>query len=273
MIVVLYITKLINLKPLLTIAIFLCAFATIKAQETSRVAVQGKIIGNNDVEGITIYNTSSNKGTVTDAEGNFTITVALHDIIEVSALQYESKNITINKDVMMSKQLRLFLVEALNALNEIILLPSNLTGNLPVDILSAEKQKFILMNFGNLGYMTFPEDEFTKPVNTITQEGTFYNGINFASLLGLNNILNKPLKIQSLQLLRDARPTDLLDVYSPKYIHNTYKIPQSDVEAFVAYLIRDGFDEALLKPENEIQLIELLVEKSEQFLNQANDKN
>ena len=66
------------------ILIILCfAVSSAFSQEINRIEVFGKIVVDSvDVEGVTVYNTSSNKGTVTDLEGKFSIEVALNDIVE-----------------------------------------------------------------------------------------------------------------------------------------------------------------------------------------------
>ena len=71
---------------------FLVLFNTISfAQEIERVEVNGRIIvDRNDVEGVTVYNHSSQTGTVTDKEGNFVINVAINDRVEFGALQFQN---------------------------------------------------------------------------------------------------------------------------------------------------------------------------------------
>ena len=64
---------------------------TVYAQDFKRIEVHGKIIvESNDVYGITIFNTSSNKGTITNDKGEFKLAVRLNDVIEVSALQFQN---------------------------------------------------------------------------------------------------------------------------------------------------------------------------------------
>lgn len=262
-----------NVKQQLLGFLFLLISGTIFSQNTSRIEVEGKIIANSDVEGVTIYNTSSNKGSVADVNGDFIMEVAVKDVLEISALQYEPKKVTITQDVISSKKLRLFLVEALNTLSEVILLPSKLTGDLLVDIENAETQKAILMSFGDLSNLEFGADEFTKPVNIAADPGVFYNGLNFANIFGINKWLNAPVKKESVQMLRDQRPLDLVDIYSLQYINETYNIPINQVESFFAFCITNGFEPSMLGEENEINRMEFLQKQSELFLKQTDEQN
>ncbi|MFD2551884.1 carboxypeptidase-like regulatory domain-containing protein [Bizionia sediminis] len=259
------------MKHLLFIFSFVLLSGSIMGQNMKRVLVAGIVVASNDVEGVTIFNVSSNKGAVADINGNFTLEVAVNDILEVSALQYETRRVTITEHVITEKKLRLFLVEALNTLSEVLLLPEKLTGVLLADINDAKVQRAIAMNFGNLGYLEFGEDPYTKPENIATDPGVFYNGINFASILGINKWLNGPLKKTSLQQLRNQRPLDLADIYTTAYIHETYSIPENQVEAFIAFCLAQGFDASLLEVTQDMQRMEFLQKHSELFLNQPHE--
>jgi Zn/Cd-binding protein ZinT len=77
------------MKPILTLLLVFSTFYGI-AQDVDRITINGKIIvSTEDKEGVAVYNTSSNKGTITDEAGYFTFSVALNDVIEFSALQFK----------------------------------------------------------------------------------------------------------------------------------------------------------------------------------------
>lgn len=265
----LYKTKLITMKNhVLSSLLFLfCCF--ISAQTVDRIEVNGKIIAENDVEGVTIFNTSSNNGTVADENGDFKLEVALNDVIEVSALQYVSVEVSITQDVIDSKIFRLFLVEELNKLSEVILLPSLLTGEIHVDIDNAEDQRYIEMHFGDLSDMEFGEDEFSEVRNIITSEGLYYNGVDFARIFGLNRLFNKSNKKRNLP----PNTTDELAAkYSQAFIEGNFNIPHDQVDDFIAYVNTKNFDENLLKDGNEMELIQYLNDQSKLFLKTNNGK-
>lgn len=261
------------MKSQLSNLLFILMVTSVTSQTIKRVEVQGKIIANEDVEGVTIFNSSSNQGTVADIYGNFKIEIALNDVLEVSALQYQSVKVIITQDVITSKQLRLFLVEELNKLNEVILLPSKLTGILEVDVENAKAPKIVQMNFGDVSNFEFPVDRFTKVDNPFMRQGQFYNGINFASIFGLNRLLNKPIKKQSLEALYQKQKNDLADKYSPTFFKLNFNIPLDRVEAFIGFVYSNGFDARLLKESNEMELLEFLLEQSKLFLKIEHEKN
>ena len=71
------------------IVLIICSFFVITAysQDVKRIPINGKIIvTSEDKEGVTVYNSSSNKGALTDEDGYFKINVALNDVIQFGAL-------------------------------------------------------------------------------------------------------------------------------------------------------------------------------------------
>lgn len=258
--------------PVFSILFFLINTA-LNAQDVKRIEVLGKLFVSNDMEGVTIFNTSSNKGTVTDSQGNFTIDVALNDILEISALQYEAKTIIVNQDVLSSKQLHLFLVDKVNTLNEIVLLPAQLSGNLFVDIENAKVEKQVDFNFGNLSQMEFPEDEFTKVDNKILKQNELIDGFNFASVFGLNKLINRPIKKHSTPKEEMRIEEVLATIYPPVFYQNNYKIPIHQVEDFLRFVVANGLTKSFLQEDEEFMLLEFLQKQSLAFLKQEHEKN
>ena len=81
-----------------------------------------------------MYNLSSNLGTITDDEGKFTIEVAKNDRIEVSALQFEKFTLVVSDGIIAAGSMTIFLVERVNRLNEVLILPYGLSGDLATDL-------------------------------------------------------------------------------------------------------------------------------------------
>jgi hypothetical protein len=123
--------------------LFLLVFASLTtfSQDLFRETINGKIIvEGNDVEGIVIFNATTDLGTVSNEKGEFEIKVALNDLIEIRALEYENFDVRINEYILESKRLSLFLIEEVNKLEEIIIVADNkMTGNLSADVNIATK--------------------------------------------------------------------------------------------------------------------------------------
>ncbi len=260
-------------KPILLLT-FLASLPHLFSQNVERIEIDGKIIAKeNDIEGITIFNTSSNKGTITDAQGSFKLEVSLNDRIELSALQFKAVTIIVNDQIVKTKKLTVFLTEQVNTLDEVLLLPNELTGSIVVDIERVELPKPLMIDFGDVKSYEFPIDHLTKVDNTLTKQGQFYNGINFAEILGINKWLNKKpkrLTYEEMDRQYKRKTYDLSQKYNRDFIQKSYNIPEDFMDKFYAYIYANGFEIKLLNYENEMELMEFLLQKSKLFFKEHN---
>lgn len=254
------------MKQLLLISILLCFSSFLWSQSTERISVQGIIFSKeNDVESITVYNLSSNKGTITNTQGEFTIAVALHDKIEVSALQFKTVLVVVDADVIASKQLKIQLIEQVNQLDA-VLLSNGLSGNVNVDISNVKVIKPILIDMGNMNVAfeynddkAFDNNVLENDLNRIMNSGQFYGGINLGMIFDMLSLFKRNKsknRIESFNV-RES-PKNVLDIYSTAYLSETFNIPDNKIEAFLNFIEKD-VNEELLKQENEMQLMELLL--------------
>ena len=255
----------------------LCLFASklLIGQTINRVEVDGVMYANaNDIEGVTIYNKSSSKGTITNQNGEFILEVAENDVIEISALQFEKQTVTITKDVVASKSLKIYLVEHVNQLNA-VLLRHGLSGNLAVDINNVEIPPKIEMNFGSMDAVEFDEMALTdnrvaRGLNSVMNNHELQNGIN---IIGIASMLFKQKKRTSPdEKPKFEKPVSWLDVYSQKFISDTFSIPMERVDEFTTFVENNGLSQELLKDKQEFDRIDFLVKQSELFLMQQDVK-
>jgi len=256
----------------------LCAFVLPSfAQDDSRIEVKGKIIVDlEDLENITVYNMSSNKGTITDSIGNFKIKVALNDKIKISSVQLTPFTAKITEGVIDTKVLRVYLKEYINTLDEVILLPYDLTGNLATDVLNTKTSDPIVFNFGSIENFELPEDYHSKVDNIAignqnTRQRFQLDGIALISKVA-NLIFKKKNKKKDPKNSGLQTPIlNLSEAFEPSYFTNNYNIPENKVQAFIGYLETSQFNATLLKPENKLKLIEYFHLKSNTFLAVKNE--
>ncbi|MCK7590173.1 carboxypeptidase-like regulatory domain-containing protein [Subsaxibacter sp. CAU 1640] len=269
----------------LNLLLFICLTVSLLSfsQEIKRVEISGKIVVNSeDLENVTIYNTSSNKGTLTDEDGKFKIEVALFDILEVRALQFQDFTVTIDKNIIDSKKATIFLVEKVNKLNEVLILPYDLTGNLVVDMESVRtfnpNLDAIYFGIGDISAYEFPDDYKSEVENIAARQP---NDIRYqmdgVALVGL---LLKPLfkskkdkKTKEIEKVNEIQSTSLRDYYSTRFIVDNFKIPEDKVNDFVAYVESHDLDYSLLKKGKEMDFLEFLTQKSDEFLKSESGKN
>ncbi len=114
--------------------ILFCVCWGANAQEFS-TKLEGQVYSiDADVAATHVSNISSNKGTITDAAGFFTISVQLNDTLVFSAVQYKRKEVVVSLKVLKSKLLRVALEASLTELDEVVVTPYNLSGDLNRDL-------------------------------------------------------------------------------------------------------------------------------------------
>ncbi|OBX25473.1 carboxypeptidase-like protein [Gelidibacter algens] len=254
----------------ITVPIFL-----VTSQNIKRIEISGKIVvDSNDLEGITVYNTSVKKGTLTDENGLFKLNVALNDIVEFRALQFQDFTVTIDKNIMQTKKMTVFLVEKINKLDEIILLPYDLTGNLLVDIESVKTFNpdldAIYFGLANMNDYEFPDDYKSKVVN-VAMPGTGNNipyGLNIIGIvdLFLRPIFNTDKNKDRAKMTPLISYDDFTEHYSAKFLVENFNIPEDKVGEFITYVEDHGIDYSLLNSGKEFQFLEFISVKSKDFL-------
>jgi hypothetical protein len=247
------------------------------AQEVERVEVNGRIIvDRNDVEGVTVYNHSSQTGTVTDEEGNFTINVTIIDRVEFGALQFQKFTITITEEIIESKEMTVHLVEKVNTLDEVVILPYGLTGNLNEDISNVELENPNLdaLHFGlnNLDKIEFAPDHLTGVHNLAMEESRLVNGFNPLEIIGL--IADKIFVAKKKEpFVPIYERKSIMSIYDMKYLVDALNMKEKDIPEFIYYVEENDFDLALLEENRELDFLDHLNKKKEEFFNLKNGRN
>ncbi|AUC83488.1 carboxypeptidase-like regulatory domain-containing protein [Lacinutrix sp. Bg11-31] len=260
------------MKQLLLVLFLSLATFSVFAQDSTRIEVKGKIIVDvEDLENITIYNTSSNKGTVTDSIGNFNLKVALNDEIRISSVQLIPFTTKITEAVIDTKVLKIYLKEYINTLDEVILLPYDLSGDLTTDALDAKISDPIVFNFESFENFEMPEDYHSKVENMAvgSQNDRIRYQLNGIAIIGglAKLIFKNKKKSKDYKDPRLETPiSNISETFKPSYFTENYNIPEEKVQSFIAFLERSQYDTSLLEPKNELKLIEYLHSKSKTFL-------
>lgn len=242
------------------------------AQDSDRVRVKGKIIVDvKDVAGVTVFNTSSNKGTITDENGVFYLNVALNDNIEVSAIQFVPFTFKIDKESLITKQLFVYLVERVNNLDEVVLLPHGLTGSLKVDAESVKVVKpFIFAMPESLADIELPPDNKTGVVNTAINQPIQH----MADLGEIIKLAAKLFKSNTPKFEAETpKYNSITEAYSVAYLARVLEFNKKDVKPFVTFVEANDFDFLLLNEAYEIQFIDYILKQKSLYLAKQNGKD
>lgn len=256
-------------KKLSLLFIFLIINSSI-AQITSRVMIDGRIsapIGD-DIEGVVIYNLTSKKGTITDKDGNFKISAGINDKLEVIAMQYQKFVVWINKGVLDNRRLNIFLNESVNLLEEVIVKPYDLLGNVSLDLKKIDVTESGVDEVAQLTSSRINDtdfdwtpDELSELDNKVFLEDRMIYGLNFVNLFK-EVFQNKDKK--------DNKVPDDIDVqvrkmYNNEFFKTNLALEMDQINDFIFFAEENGLNTNYLEEGNELNLIEFLVSQSKMY--------
>jgi hypothetical protein len=265
--------------------LFCISTITLQAQEVERFLVEGRISAplESDIEGVTIYNNSSNRGTITDKNGEFKLAVALNDEIIVSAIQYATFKVPVDQRTLDTKILGIYLNPVVNQLTEVTVRQYDLTGNLIVDVSNIKTVD--LDTEWDISYETMEFDyEFTpdkwSSIPGNFAESAFYNGqeqygVNLLGGIGLLSqiIFNK--KASRSFALKPRNPEETIQGIRERFTHqeirDAFQIPEGKENDFLYFAEEHGLTNDLLLDKNQLVLLSFLSKRAIDYRKQMDE--
>lgn len=134
------------------------------------VDVSGKIESTIGLENIHVINKTAQVFTITNAQGEFTIRVSLHDTLTFSSIQHQLKTVVVDKNIILFKSMKVLLEEQINELDE-VLVGKVLTGNLQSDINNTKGKPPI--NFYDVGIPGYTGKPATQSERRLSEASEF----------------------------------------------------------------------------------------------------
>lgn len=254
----------------------------IYSQSNDRIKISGSIevpVGE-EPQGISIFNINSREGTISNSEGKFAISVAESDTIKVFSVQFQEFSVVIDKRVLDTKRLNIYVSELVNRLPEVVVSPYELTGKLDTDIGLLEVLQ-LPVNV-EIGY---PQDIYANVENVVDfsnppknqalafNQTRLVNGLNFVNLFKVLLISNKQNDISNPYTnSTEAIDIELRQLYNDDFFRENFNIELQDIPDFIYYADRNGLDEEMLRKGNELDLIDFLMEQSKKYKKQLSKK-
>jgi len=245
------------------ITIFLSFGLSSLAQEAS---IEGKVVADEDLEGIHIINKTSNKFTITNERGIFVIPAKLNDTILISSIQYMQQEIVVDEIIMHAKHMNVYLQEQIYELDQ-VMIGKYLIGDLRSDILNTEIRDDI--NFYDVGIPGYTGKPLTQnerrlfeadhgKMLTIFKDGLI--NINIHKILNRISGRTKKLKLHvRLEKLDECMNRAKSDF--SESIFGGMDIEETLIIDFFYYASEDpGFYE-LCQHENQMEMFQYLIEK------------
>ncbi|MFH6768002.1 carboxypeptidase-like regulatory domain-containing protein [Gaetbulibacter aquiaggeris] len=263
--------------------IILITFLTglqIVSQDLKPIDVKGKIIvEGGDLLGISIINKSLNKQAITNENGEFILAVKLNDSIEVSAIQFQSISFQINEEILQSKNVKIFLIEEINRLDEIFITGSRLSKSLEVQINHTGhfNPKLNSMYFGvlNNNNQSQSDIDYNSGVSNSLMNSERQRMINGLNMVNVVDQLLLPLFRSEVKNKKEIGipevPIESIKYYfGSEFLIDNFNIPEHRVEEFIRYVESDNFDFSLLNYGKEMEFLELIYHKSLEFSKKVN---
>ncbi|WP_180268620.1 hypothetical protein [Maribacter sp. 6B07] len=239
---------------------FLLASISVFSQLGETKKLEGRVYSDDgDVAATHVLNLTSQRATITDENGFFTVAVQLLDTLEFSAIQYKKKIVVVNTAILESKFISVGLEEALTELDEVTVTPYNLSGNLLKDLPTLELDPIVTASTLGLpnAYVKIPtkaERELSAATaNPIMSFDPLINAIT-----GRTKMLKKRVERNKLY----DRTERVRKFYEDSVYQEQLLIPIDKIDDFLYYCEVDPRFQQIVDNHNEMEIWEYLRQKS-----------
>ncbi len=248
------------MKTRLLIFFFSLSLTGILAQDADRRILRGQVMyRNSPVANENVINTTSQRATITNDNGEFAISVKVDDELVFTAVNYQIQLIKITDKILENNRLVVEVNEKVTELDEVTVSPEN-------------QKKFLELQNEEFKEYEYETDQTTEVVNVAldpTVRG-MRDGVNFVNIFKAlfmskdkgEEEARSPLKISEV----------LRQVYDDEFFVMDLRIPQDNIDEFLLYCDNNIPSQTLLKKDNEFQLIDFLVTQSKSYLKEQNAK-
>lgn len=240
------------------------------AQPRPREVIRGQI--NNaerEVENITVFNKTSNKGAVTDELGYFTIMARPTDTLVFSSVAFSSRVYELTETDFKLKIIKIELITFVNELDEVVVMPNSLSGdlvkddkNLKVTYLKSD------IDVSDAQRMMVENDGYSSPENPAIYDGSIKYGMDFVAIgkMVKKSLFGKKEKNPKEVIRQDKIVAEIIkEKFTYHFFHETLKLKNEEMGLFLNFCENDPKIKTLLTTNKEIELIDFLIEKNKEF--------
>lgn len=253
---------------LISTFIILFLIQNLTAQIDNRVFIAGEVIVpiDGEISQIEIINQNSKEGTVTNQYGQFGISVREGDRLRFEAIQYQNFTVIIDENIVKNKKMTIRINDEINTLDEVIVKPYDLEGNIEVDakkvkteFYTAPEAETVLNEYeGDQPYVRSQ----TITENYTTEQRFIKNGLNIANIF--REILSSKEVAEYKKLPRDV-DVMVRKIYKDSFFKEHLNIEKENINQFIFFVEDNGLTKEMLRKDNELDLVSFLIEKSKEF--------
>lgn len=225
--------------------------------------LEGKVYSDDgDVAATHVLNTTTERAAITDSNGYFKITVTLYDTIVFSAVQYKRKEIVITQSILESKFINVPLENALTELDEVIVMPYNLTGDMGRDA-----DRIVIDPVVTASTLGLP-NAYVTPMTKAERQLFAATANPYMSFDPLINAITGRTKYLKNQVKREkaySRTERVKGFYQDSIIAADLKIPLEKIDDFMYFCEIDPTFQTTVDRHDKLKIWELMVRKSELY--------
>ncbi|WP_422083887.1 carboxypeptidase-like regulatory domain-containing protein [Ulvibacterium sp.] len=222
------------------------------AQDDERTILRGKVLyRNSSVVNENVINTTTERATITNDNGEFAIRVKEGDELVFTAVNYQLEIVKITEEILQRNRLVVEVNEKVTELDEVVLSPE-------------DQERYLALKNEQLKGFEYEIDRSTEVENIAmsqTDRG-MRDGLNIANIF---RALLKSGKAAEEEGPRLKVSEALRQIYDDEFFVLDLKLPQDKIDAFLLYCDTQMPAQSLLRKDNEFQLIDFLVTHSETF--------
>ena len=201
--------------------------------------INGKVTADyNDLESIYIVNLKTEKSTLTERGGYFSINASVGDTIMFTAVQFKSLKITLKEEDFNKELLFVKMETFIRVLDEVKINEYKDINAVSLGIISSKTKHY-----------TPAERKLKTASDSDAQIGT-NTSIGLDPILnwmsGRTTMLKKEVEVEKKELML----TKIQNLYEAEYFVETLKIPEDFVKGFQYYIVEDGKFVEKLKAKN-----------------------
>lgn len=233
---------------------------SLSAQTLFSKQIEGRVYSESgDVAATHVLNITSDRASITDIDGFFSIAAKLNDTLVFSAIQYKRKTMVVTRNVLESKMLYVPLEDALTELDEVIVMPYNLSGDMTLDLDRMEIEPVVTASTLGLpnAYVKIP---------TQAERELFAATANpFMSFDPLINAITGRTKMLKERIARNKKYSRTLRVrafYADSLYETELKIPEDNIAEFMHFCEVDPDFQTVVDTHDRFKIWEFMRTKS-----------
>lgn len=248
-----YYSSTIRMRLFLILMLGFLVSPAVFSQDGTRKLLRGKVLyRNSNVVNENVINSTAERATITNEQGEFAIPVKLGDQLVFTAVNYEIEVVEITQEILDRNRLVIEVTEKITPLDEVVVSPEN-------------QERFLELRneeFKGYEYETDPTSDIENIALDPTVRG-MRDGLNFV------NIFKALYRVVSGEKAPEGNSLQMSDVlrkvYDEEFFVVDLKLKKEWIEPFLMYCDEKMPPPALLRKDNEFELLEFLVSQSAAF--------